>query len=182
MRATLVAAALTVQTSACAKTGRVSPNTRRPSRSANILTASEIAERAASATTAEEAVMRLRVDWLRISGVRSFNTGTPIRLYVNNTPRGNVDGLATIPVELVGEIRRYSASEATARWGTGHTTGAIEVVLGRGQSPETHPVPLHPDLSSSSSREPRSSDQPTEKREGWLPTVLADTARSNLGR
>lgn len=133
MRATLVAVALTAQAGACATTGRVNTDTRRPSRAANILTASEIAERATSATTAEEAVMRLRVDWLRISGVRSFNTGTPIRLYVNNTPRGNVDGLATIPVELVGEIRRYTPSEATTRWGTGHTTGAIEVLLGRGR-------------------------------------------------
>ncbi len=192
-RSWLVAGALAALSAACASSGTMNPDTRRPSRSADILTRREIAERASSATTAEDAVRRLRSTWLRVSGITSLRSATPIRIYVNNTPRGDVDALATVPVDLIAEIRYYGPNEATSLWGTGHTAGAIEVVLGvvanrgaatppatgggtgaageteRDTRPEDRPFTPKPIffVHSGSSL----FHTPTEKREVWLPQV-----------
>ena len=193
VRSLLAAGAVAVFSAACASSGTMNSDTRRPSRSADVLTSLEIAERAPSATTAADAVSRLRSTWLRISGSTSLSSATPIRLYVNNTPRGNVDALATIAVDLVAEIRYYGPNDATMRWGTGHTTGAIEIVLGvvasrgaatppaagegagaageteRAARPEDRPFTPKPIffVHSGSSL----FHTPTEKREVWLPQV-----------
>ena len=191
-RSLLVAGAVAVFSTACASSGTMNSDTRRPSRSADVLTSLEIAERASSATTAEDAVRRLRSTWLRVSGITSLRSATPIRLYVNNTPRGDVDALATIPVDLVAEIRYYGATEATSRWGTGHTTGAIEIILGMvaNRDPATPPPAGEGKAGATGETEGdiRPEDRPftpkpiffvhsgsslfhtpTEKREVWLP-------------
>jgi opacity protein-like surface antigen len=113
---------------------------------------------------------------------------------VNNTSRGNIDGLANIPVALIEEIRYISPNEATSRWGTGHTAGVIEVILGvvRGRPESPPPTPGGLDTGRLGGAEPTTRREdlpftpkpiffvhsgsslfhtPTEKREVWLPQV-----------
>ena len=189
-RSLLVAGAAALFSAACASSGTMNSDTRRPSRSADVLSSQEITERASSAITAEDAVRRLRSAWLRVSGVTSLRSSTPIRLYVNNTSRGNVDGLATIPVALIEEIRYISPNEATSRWGTGHTAGVIEVMLGVVASRVAPPRAVEPGTRGEADPNIRREDlpftpkpiffvhsgsslfhTPTEKREVWLPQV-----------
>jgi hypothetical protein len=48
-------------------------------------------------------------------------------VYVNGVRSGDVNSLHQIQVIDVREVRRLSATEATQRYGTGHTMGAILV-------------------------------------------------------
>lgn len=118
----------------CATTGivRTPTQTRRPSRRSDVLMRQEILDRAASAQNADDAVRLLRSQWTRPSGTTSFGAGTPIRFYIDNVAAGTIESMTAIPIERVMEIRHYPATEATARWGTGHTAGAIEVITGAG--------------------------------------------------
>lgn len=84
------------------------------------LTASDI-ERA-GAGTAHDAVARLRptfLSWTRGS------THVARTVYVDGVPVGGVEQLRGIPASVVREIRLLNSFEATARLGTGHSSGAI---------------------------------------------------------
>ena len=77
------------------------------------------------AINALDAVYQLRSNWLLSSRAR----GAPDpQLIVNQAPRGSLDYLRTIPVNAVREIRFVSARDATVRWGTGYSGGAIHVI------------------------------------------------------
>lgn len=95
--------------------------------SRNIITAEEIAE--ISVTTAYEAIQRLRPTFLRARGVNSFanpDPGFPI-VYVNGIRTGELEVLHQIQAQTVLDIEYLSASEATQRFGTGNSGGAIVV-------------------------------------------------------
>ncbi len=81
---------------------------------------------AANVRTAFEVVYKLRPEWLR-TRARSGAGVDPIRVYLDNAHRGSVDELRSMFVDDIGEIRHLSASDATTRYGTGHTSGAILV-------------------------------------------------------
>jgi hypothetical protein len=106
---------------ACASSGT------RPSRSSDVITAEEI--EAASVSTAYEAIQRLRPAFLRGRGQASLQPSAsdlPI-VYVNGLRAGGVDQLHTISAQDIQVIRFISATDATTRYGTGHTGGIIEV-------------------------------------------------------
>ena len=107
--------------SACASSGA------RPSRSSDVITAEEI-ERA-SVSNAYDAVARLRPAFLRGRGQSSIqNPGSDLPIvYVNGLRTGTIDNLRNIPAQDVQQIRFISATDATTRYGTGHTGGIIEV-------------------------------------------------------
>ncbi|GBD32714.1 MAG: hypothetical protein KatS3mg081_2679 [Gemmatimonadales bacterium] len=101
-------------------------------RRSNVITAEEIAS--ISASNAYEVVQRLRSQWLITRGAAGTREPTlegglsgGIVVYLDGVRRGGVDALREIPVEQIRELRYIDAKDATTRYGTGHTSGVIEV-------------------------------------------------------
>lgn len=109
----------------------------------NLITADEI--RGSSATNAYDVIARLRPQFLRTrgtiptGGMTSRNdagssqqgqlAGTvQIAVYLDDTVIGSVDALKQIESSAIEEIRYYSAADATTKWGTGNSAGAIQVI------------------------------------------------------
>lgn len=97
-----------------------------------MITAEEIAS--ISASNAYEVVQRLRSQWLITRGAAGTREPTlegglsgGIVVYLDGVRRGGVDALREIPVEQIRELRYIDAKDATTRYGTGHTSGVIEV-------------------------------------------------------
>ena len=127
----LVIAALAVVVAGCASGGH------RPlaNGNSNVITTEEIAAQS-SATNAFEVIQRLRPSFLRTRGAvhgapsASGNRFEPVDLvvYMNDSRLGGSDNLRQIPISEVLEIRYFSAADATTKWGTGHSAGAIQIV------------------------------------------------------
>ncbi len=101
-------------------------------RSSNIITAEEIAS--ISAANAYEVVQRLRSKWLITRGtpgardpILEGGLSGGIVVYLDGVRRGGVEALRDIPVEQIRELRWIDAKDATTRYGTGHTSGVIEI-------------------------------------------------------
>lgn len=112
----------------------------------NVITSDEI--RGSSANNAYDVVSHLRPQFLRghgtivTGGMTSRNdagstqagqlAGTvQIAVYLDDTAIGTVDALKQIEVSSIEEIRYYNASDATTKWGTGNSAGAIQVITRR---------------------------------------------------
>ena len=99
----------------------------------NVISMDEITESAAA--NAYDLIQRLRPNYLRTRGAVH---GTPegknklepvdVVVYLNENRLGASDQLRQISTLDIREIRYFSASEATTKWGTGHSAGAIQVV------------------------------------------------------
>lgn len=50
------------------------------------------------------------------------------KIYVDNVSYGNVESLSNINATQIKEIQYIKATDATTRWGTGHTGGVILVI------------------------------------------------------
>lgn len=101
----------------------------------NLITADEIATSGAGLETAFDIVQRLRPSMVR-SRASTFSTDNqagqiPVVVYADEVKLGTVDNLRSIPAAQVREIRYLSATDATQRWGTGHSSGAIHVLTKR---------------------------------------------------
>ena len=96
-------------------------------RSARVLLADEITE--AGVITAAGAIEQLRPHWLntRSSPTGSSPDGDPPRLYLDGIRMDGIRELERIRASRVEEMRFLSPSDATNRYGTGHTGGAILV-------------------------------------------------------
>lgn len=94
-------------------------------RNRNVITAEEI--QTVDASTAMDLVRRLRPSWLQFRGAR---VGYPV-VYLDGGRLGELSMLAQIQTEGVAEIRYLSASDATQRFGTGHSAGVILVTSKR---------------------------------------------------
>jgi hypothetical protein len=123
------AAFLLLSSAACASGGGGAPRG-----NANVITAEEL--QSVSATNAYEAIQKLRPAYLRTRGaVKGASTASgqnsvePIDLvvYFGENRMGGSESLKQISIAEIGEIRYYSASDATQKWGTGHSAGAIQV-------------------------------------------------------
>lgn len=125
---------LALLASACASTPSAEPadpavqqTTRR---SPNVISEEELT--ASTARNALEAVQRLRPEWLRgrggagMSDVRELNPADLV-VYVGNSRYGGMQSLSQFPLTTIKSLRYYNASEATNRWGTNHSGGAIVV-------------------------------------------------------
>ena len=102
------------------------PSPRR--RASEVITAEELSESGES--NVYLAVQRLRPQWLRSSprGATRLSGGEPpVVVYIDATRFGTLSSLQSLQIGGIYEIRRYDASEATNRFGTGHTNGAIVV-------------------------------------------------------
>ncbi len=93
----------------------------------DVLTLEQI--RRIDAHDALDVVRRLRPAWLRPRGATRFG-GEPVAepvVYLDNVYIGDPRALAGVRAENLYEIQHLSASDATIRYGTGHTAGAILV-------------------------------------------------------
>ncbi len=109
------------------------------------ITAEQI--RASSAHNVLDLVQLLRPQWLNPRGndIVQINdsTAAPIpgadptdvlRVYMDGELLGGPDQLADIPTPQVERVEYYDMRAATLRWGAGHSHGAINVIMSRGQS------------------------------------------------
>lgn len=112
----LVLLAVTVGLGACASGGAVRPEGATP----DLIVRAELVDY--DDRSAYEAVQRLRSSWLRV------RQGTdPAVVYLDGTRLGSIDRLYSIRAAQVVEMERVNATDATTRFGTGHTGGAILV-------------------------------------------------------
>jgi len=127
--------ALTACSSGSASTGGTTGSTTVRRGGSNLITPEEIAAAGAGMESAFDIVQRLRPAMLRsrTSTFGSDNQGqqVPVVVYSDDVRLGTVENLRTIPAMQVREIRYISATDATQRWGTGHSSGAIQVVTKR---------------------------------------------------
>ena len=122
-RPPLVTALLSVTLAAC-----VAPNQLpRPVPDPQLITADEITY--SRATTAYDAIQRLRANFLTLRGQTSFlATSSPYpSVYVDGLKFGGIDALRAIPAGQIATIRLYRAWDAAARYGTSNTSGVIAV-------------------------------------------------------
>jgi len=77
------------------------------------------------------AIRRLRPGWLRPRGQSTLNADEAIRVYLDGGFFGEVRALLDMPLQGVQEVRWLDARQATLRFGTGHTAGAILVTSKR---------------------------------------------------
>jgi hypothetical protein len=97
----------------------------------NVITRAEIGP--VEHLSAYEVVTTLRRQWLSGHGALAANDGMPEapRVYVEGIRVGSCEMLKGIAASTVNELRFLDAREATTRFGTGHTAGAILVALRR---------------------------------------------------
>ncbi len=86
---------------------------------------------AAGATDAYEAVSRLRPLFLARRGETSIllRDQTALTVYLDEVRLGGLEMLRTVPTVVIRSIRFVDASEATLKWGPGHSGGAIQVSM-----------------------------------------------------
>jgi hypothetical protein len=115
---------------ACASAGGgASGKTQNPS----VISQEEI--EASSASNAFEVIQRLRPSFLRARGAVHGTPGAAnamenvdLVVYLNENRLGGSDQLRQVAVSDIREIRYFNSSEATTKWGTGHSAGAIQIV------------------------------------------------------
>ncbi len=97
-------------------------------RQRNVITAEEVATRP-GLSTAYDVVRSLRPAWLTTRGVTSTEDPRAggIQVYVDGVSMGGVSELQSIGVDRIQQLRFLSSSDATMKYGTGNTSGAIEV-------------------------------------------------------
>jgi hypothetical protein len=113
----------------CASSGdeqNVEPVSGAPSGPPNVITREQV-DYLVGYRTAYELVRVLKPTWLRQRSTRV----DPVRVYLDGMRLGNVRELSNISVESVQEIRYMSGPDATTRFGTGHSGGAIVVISRR---------------------------------------------------
>jgi hypothetical protein len=99
----------------------------------NLITQEEIAS--SSAANVYDLIQRLRPNFLRTRGAvhgapttENHLEAVQLVVYMNENRLGNSDQLRQIPLGDIREVRYFSASDATTKWGVGHSAGAIQVV------------------------------------------------------
>jgi hypothetical protein len=124
--------------------GCVSPSasvaSRRPTPQWNEISSAEIAAALPRYKTAYDMVVALRPGMLVSRSMSSRQSGMPlwesdpgIKVYLDGIRYGGVESLHAIPASTVREVRWLSALDATTRYGTGHTAGAITVTSRTGR-------------------------------------------------
>lgn len=109
---------------ACASTGERAPRT--PGGRDADITVEEL--ESTTVDDAMEAVSLLRPHWLRARPARTVNDPSPVvGVVIDGMARATRSDLAQLPIGQVERISFMSAADATIRFGTGYTGGAIIV-------------------------------------------------------
>lgn len=116
----------------CASSGSTAAveqsGTRSARREANVITADELVN--APQGDLFSAVQTLRPAFLQTRGASSFGVATApeaIQVYVDGVHVGDVTMLRQYQARDIKEVRKLSAADATQKYGTGHSQGAIIV-------------------------------------------------------
>lgn len=85
---------------------------------------------ASSATTAYDAVKKLRANFLTYRGETSLKTGAAVvpAVYLDGQLFGDLSSLKQLMANQISEIRLYRSWEATSKFGTGHMAGVIAII------------------------------------------------------
>jgi hypothetical protein len=83
------------------------------------------------ATNVYEALPRLRPQWLTSARIRRGGSGDELVVYLDSNRYGTLTSLQSLSLGGIQEVRYFGASEATNRFGTGHTGGAIVVSMSK---------------------------------------------------
>lgn len=102
-----------------------------PSTSGNRAMLSSQELRAQVGRNLEDVIRQLRPQWLVRRGASSLDNEGDVVVYQDGTRMGGREVLRTIMVEEVESVRMLGAGEATTRFGTGHTHGAIVITTRR---------------------------------------------------
>ncbi len=121
-RLRVIVPAAAVLAMACASGGQTSG---RSVGNRNVITAEELASLGGLGDV-YDAIQRLRSTWFR---TRSGTTAPVV--VIDNVRAGDLEMLRSISTQNVQQLRYISPSDATTRWGTGYTGGAIEVIMRR---------------------------------------------------
>ena len=108
-----------------AEAAAVAPAPAKRKRNTSLITAEEIRE--INATTAHDAVSRLRPNWLRQRGVSSAYGAGTIPVYQDEVRFSGPGSLQQITASAIESIRYLDGLSATQRFGIGHSNGAIMV-------------------------------------------------------
>lgn len=128
-------AALSAAVSACGSARNEDSRAQAPTaarRSSDIITGEELS--ASGESNVYLAVQRLRPQWLQTRARGSMRLSGPeptVPVYIDAARYGTLASLQSLPVGGIYEIKRYDASEATNRFGTGHTNGAIVIRMSK---------------------------------------------------
>ena len=126
----LTALALSLLVAADCASSKTAAQAAAPRRSTgNVLAGDEL--NATGATNVYEAVQRLRPQWLTSARVRRGGSGDDLVVYLDSNRYGSLSSLRSLSLGGVQEVRYFGASEATNRFGTGHTGGAIVVSMSK---------------------------------------------------
>ena len=84
----------------------------------------------ANVSTAFDAIEQLRPQFFRSRGETSIllRSQTQTSVYLDTIRLGGLEALRDVPISGIESIRYLSAGEATNRWGTNQTGGAIQLV------------------------------------------------------
>lgn len=132
----LIALALATPLASCGGGGAQAAGAApRPVRgSLNLITSAEVEAAGNDAINAYDLVQRLRPAMMRPrnqTGVNGEGNVFGVVAYADDVVLGDVEQLRSIMRATVREIRHISASDATTRWGTGHSQGVIQVIIKR---------------------------------------------------
>ena len=112
--------ALALGLAGCASSGGSS--TRNPGSSSNRIVRADL-DALEGTLDVYQAIERLRPRWLQTRG----RVGSRPVLYVSGSRRGDLDDLKSMQAAEVEQMEYMSPSDATTRFGTGHSGGAILV-------------------------------------------------------
>jgi len=94
----------------------------------SVVTLAEI--RDVSVDNAYDIVRLLRPEWLRVRPPDQFGeiAAETITVYLDDFRYGDIDSLHGVHVQSISSLRFIPAATATARWGTGHIMGVIQII------------------------------------------------------
>src|SRR4029079_15826487 len=122
-------AALAVASASCSSTGVPRP-AGGPRHSADTITGEEITA-TQGIVCVYDAIQRLRPQWITSSRALSTGTKDQLIVYLETNRYGSVESLRQFPIGGVTDIKYLNAAEATNRFGTGPSGGAIVVTMSR---------------------------------------------------
>ncbi len=105
---------------ACSSSGASSGTS---SSNRDVLTRAEIDE--SNSGSLYDAIQRLRSSWLR---PRGGGSQAEVQVMMDGVRVGDVSFLQNVRPESVIEVHYVNSRDATTRWGTGFTAGAIDII------------------------------------------------------
>jgi len=131
-RSSFLLITLCVAAIGCASPGAGSPE-EPSSGDRNLITATDL--EGLEELNAYEAIRRLRPRWVRYRGQSTFSGSgrESLRVYVDNSLFGNAESLSNLMIRHIETMRFLDGRQATLRFGTDHTVGAILITTSRGQ-------------------------------------------------